>query len=80
MSAWRGCALPSSAPLVSARSTRRPDTAAAVTAAAAQFARRGGASEVVLFADTDNPVSNRVYQRIGFEAVAEDARYTLREG
>lgn len=54
--------------------------AAAVTAAAARFARRGGASEVVLFADTDNPVSNRVYQRIGFEAVAEDVRYTLREG
>jgi RimJ/RimL family protein N-acetyltransferase len=52
--------------------------AAAVTAAAAQFARRGGASEVVLFADTDNPVSNRVYQRIGFEAVAEDVRYSLR--
>lgn len=51
--------------------------AAAVTAAAAQFARRGGASEVVLFADADNPVSNRVYQRIGFEAVAEDVRYTL---
>jgi predicted GNAT family acetyltransferase len=54
--------------------------AAAVTAAAAQFARRGGASEVVLFADTDNPVSNRVYQRIGFEAVADDVRYTFAGG
>ncbi|QRY43330.1 GNAT family N-acetyltransferase [Mycolicibacterium boenickei] len=51
--------------------------AAAVTAAAARFARSEGAREVVLFADTDNPVSNRVYQRIGFEAVAEDVRYTL---
>lgn len=53
--------------------------AAAVTAAAAQYARSEGAREVVLFADTDNPVSNRVYRRIGFEAVAEDVRYTLRE-
>ncbi|CRZ15272.1 GNAT family N-acetyltransferase [Mycolicibacterium neworleansense] len=51
--------------------------AAAVTAAAARFARDEGASEVVLFADTANPVSNRVYRRIGFEAIADDVRYTL---
>lgn len=51
--------------------------AAAVTAAAAQFARNEGTSEVVLFADTANPVSNRVYRRIGFEAIADDVRYTL---
>ncbi|MGV0593637.1 GNAT family N-acetyltransferase [Mycolicibacterium porcinum] len=51
--------------------------AAAVTAAAAWFARDEGAGEVVLFADTANPVSNRVYRRIGFEAIAEDVRYTL---
>lgn len=51
--------------------------AAAVTTAAAQFALRAGASEVVLFADTDNPVSNRVYRRIGFEAVAADVRCTF---
>ncbi|TVX98083.1 GNAT family N-acetyltransferase [Mycolicibacterium porcinum] len=51
--------------------------AAAVTAAAARFARNEGAGEVVLFADTANPVSNRVYRRIGFAPVAEDVRYTL---
>lgn len=51
--------------------------AAAVTAAAARFARDEGAGEVVLFADTANPVSNRVYRRIGFAPVAEDVRYTL---
>lgn len=51
--------------------------AAAVTAVAAQFARNAGASEVLLFADADNPVSNRVYRRIGFEAVANDVRYAL---
>lgn len=53
--------------------------AGAVTAAAAQFVRKGGASEVVLFADTGNPVSNRVYRRLGFEAVATDVRYALAE-
>lgn len=51
--------------------------AAAVTAAAARSARRDGAREVVLFADVANPVSNRVYRRIGFAPVAEDVRYTL---
>ncbi|WP_454789329.1 GNAT family N-acetyltransferase [Mycolicibacterium lutetiense] len=52
---------------------------AAVTAAASQWAVHEGACEVVLFADVDNPVSNRVYRRIGFESVAENLRYTLVE-
>lgn len=52
---------------------------AAVTAAASQFAVHEGAREVVLFADADNPVSNRVYRRIGFESVAENMRYALVE-
>ncbi|MGV0814072.1 GNAT family N-acetyltransferase [Mycolicibacterium boenickei] len=51
----------------------------AVTAAASQFAVHEGAGEVVLFADVDNPVSNRVYRRIGFAAVAENVRCTLVE-
>lgn len=50
---------------------------AAVTTAASQFAIRAGADAVVLFADVDNPVSNRVYRRIGFEAVAENMRCKL---
>jgi hypothetical protein len=42
----------------------------AVTAAAAQHALLTGAKHVVLVADLANPVSNSIYQRIGFEPVA----------
>jgi predicted GNAT family acetyltransferase len=42
----------------------------AVTAAAAQHALLTGAKHVALFADVANPVSNSIYQRIGFEPVA----------
>ncbi|MFN3007319.1 GNAT family N-acetyltransferase [Mycolicibacterium wolinskyi] len=51
--------------------------AAAVTSAAAQFARDRGVSDVVLFADAANAVSNGVYKRIGFVPVAENVRYAL---
>ena len=50
----------------------------AVTAGAANLARRSGTSEIVLFADLANPVSNAIYQRIGFEAVADQARIDFR--
>ena len=46
----------------------------AVTAAAADLAHRSGTADVVLFADLANPVSNAIYQRIGFEAVADSVR------
>jgi GNAT superfamily N-acetyltransferase len=46
----------------------------AVTAAAAQWAQGHGASEVVLFTDLSNPVSNGIYRRIGFRPVADSAR------
>jgi GNAT superfamily N-acetyltransferase len=46
----------------------------AVTAAASAWAGQAGAAEVVLFADLANPVSNAIYQRIGFEPVADWAR------
>lgn len=46
----------------------------AVTAAAAQLAHRSGTADVVLFADLANPVSNAIYQRIGFEAVVDSVR------
>jgi GNAT superfamily N-acetyltransferase len=46
----------------------------AVTAAAADLAHRSGTAEVVLFADLANPVSNAIYQRIGFEPVADSVR------
>jgi GNAT superfamily N-acetyltransferase len=46
----------------------------AVTAAAAHLARLDGVDDVVLFADLANPTSNAIYQRIGFEAVADSVR------
>jgi predicted GNAT family acetyltransferase len=46
----------------------------AVTAAAAQLAQRSGTADVVLFTDLANPTSNGIYQRIGFEPVADSVR------
>jgi RimJ/RimL family protein N-acetyltransferase len=46
----------------------------AVTAAAADLARRSGTPDVVLFADLANPTSNAIYQRIGFEPVGDSVR------
>jgi RimJ/RimL family protein N-acetyltransferase len=51
--------------------------AAAVTSAAVEHATRCGARDVVLFADAYNPVSNRVYRRIGFVPVAEHVEFEL---
>jgi RimJ/RimL family protein N-acetyltransferase len=45
-----------------------------VTAAAAQWAHHAGATDVVLFTDLANPVSNAIYRRIGFEPVADFLR------
>jgi GNAT superfamily N-acetyltransferase len=46
----------------------------AVTAAAADLAQRRGVADVVLFADLANPTSNAIYQKIGFEPVADSVR------
>lgn len=46
----------------------------AITAAAAAVARSRGVDEVVLFADLANPTSNGIYQKIGFEPVADSVR------
>lgn len=50
---------------------------AAVSSAASALARELGARDVVLFADSGNPVSNRVYRRIGFHPVADSVQYAL---
>ena len=47
----------------------------AITAAAAALAKRRGVADVVLFADLANPTSNGIYQKIGFEAVADSVRF-----
>jgi GNAT superfamily N-acetyltransferase len=45
--------------------------ASAVTAAVSAAARAAGAAEVLLFTDLANPVSNSIYQRIGYRPVED---------
>jgi len=45
--------------------------ASAATAAASRQALDAGAAEVLLFTDLANPVSNSIYQRIGYRPVAD---------
>lgn len=44
----------------------------AVTAAMSRWLREVGTRHVVLYADTANPVSNRIYQRMGYRQVLEE--------
>jgi GNAT superfamily N-acetyltransferase len=61
-------------PVFTPPSSRGRGYGSAVTAAAADRARRAGVGDVVLFADLANPTSNAIYQRIGFEAVSDSVR------
>ncbi len=61
-------------PVFTPRGSRGRGYGSAVTAAAAHLARLDGVDDVVLFADLANPTSNAIYQRIGFEAVADSVR------
>ena len=61
-------------PVFTPRDLRGHGYGSAVTAAAADLAHRNGTADVVLFADLANPVSNAIYQRIGFEAVVDSVR------
>ncbi|MGQ0841428.1 GNAT family N-acetyltransferase [Actinokineospora sp.] len=47
----------------------------AATAAAARWALDHGARDVLLFTDLSNPVSNSIYQRIGFRPVLDAVEY-----
>ena len=53
--------------------------ASAVTAAASERARAAGADEVLLLTDLDNPVSNSIYQRIGYRPVEDRAVLSFSE-
>ncbi|WP_256104158.1 GNAT family N-acetyltransferase [Streptomyces sp. ODS05-4] len=61
------------APVYTPEPLRGRGYGAAVSAAASRRAVDAGAGEVVLFADLANPVSNGVYQRIGYLPVADFA-------
>jgi GNAT superfamily N-acetyltransferase len=65
-------------PVFTPRARRGHGYGSAVTAAAADLAHRSGAADVVLFADLANPVSNAIYQRIGFESVCDSVRIDFR--
>ena len=51
--------------------------ASAVSAALSQHALDGGKLFCVLYADRDNAISNAVYQKIGYRAIAEHEVYHL---
>ena len=61
-------------PVFTPKDRRGHGYGSAVTAAASELAHRTGTPDVVLFADLANPVSNAIYQRIGFEPVADSVR------
>jgi RimJ/RimL family protein N-acetyltransferase len=65
-------------PVFTPRDQRGHGYGSAVTAAAADLAHRNGTADVVLFADLANPVSNAIYQRIGFEPVCDSVRIDFR--
>lgn len=61
-------------PVFTPQDRRSNGYGSAVTAAAADLALGRGVTDVVLFADLANPTSNGIYQRIGFEGVADSVR------
>lgn len=63
-------------PVYTAEPHRRRGYGAAVTAAACRRALDGGTSQLLLYADIDNPTSNTLYRRLGFAPVED--RVTLR--
>ena len=63
-------------PVYTAEPHRRHGYGAAVTAASCRRALGDGTSELLLYADIDNPTSNTLYRRLGFEPVED--RVTLR--
>ena len=42
-----------------------------------EMCRNEQQNEIMLYADADNPASNRLYQRIGFEQVGQIAEYKM---
>lgn len=49
----------------------------AVTAAASRWALEAGASNVVLFTDLANPISNAIYPRLGYRPVYDAVQLAL---
>jgi predicted GNAT family acetyltransferase len=63
------------APVYTPEDQRGHGYASAVTAAASQWALDEGAEHVLLFTDLTNPVTNRIYPRLGYEPLDDSAEY-----
>ncbi|MEW2620805.1 GNAT family N-acetyltransferase [Streptomyces sp. NPDC048106] len=59
------------APVYTPAELRRRGYAGAVTAEVSRAARAAGAAEVLLFTDLADPTSNGLYQRLGYQGVAD---------
>ncbi|MEV6243865.1 GNAT family N-acetyltransferase [Lentzea sp. NPDC051838] len=78
--AWAVASLPNAGmtrvgPVYTPPEHRKHGYGAAVTAMVSQWALDQGASDVLLFADLTNPVSNSIYQRIGYEPLDDWAEF-----
>lgn len=76
----RGRALPhgySVGPVYTPPALRGRGYAAACTAAASQALLDAGAQFCTLFTDLANPISNKIYQRIGYRPVCDYTEYTF---
>ncbi|MEU6584240.1 GNAT family N-acetyltransferase [Nocardia sp. NPDC046763] len=63
-------------PVFTPRAARGHGYASALVAEVSRRLRETGA-EVCLYADIDNPTSNKIYRAIGFEAVIDEAHYAF---
>ncbi|HEX7302782.1 GNAT family N-acetyltransferase [Lentzea sp.] len=78
--AWAAGSLPQAGmtrigPVYTPPEHRRHGYGAAASALITQWALARGAAEVLLFADLTNPVSNSIYQRIGYEPLDDWAEF-----
>lgn len=78
--AWAAASLPQSGmtrigPVYTPPEHRKRGYGAAVSALVSQWALDQGATDVVLFADLTNPISNSIYQRIGYQPLDDWAEY-----
>ncbi|HEY4456317.1 MAG TPA: GNAT family N-acetyltransferase [Pseudonocardiaceae bacterium] len=67
------------APVYTTPAERGHGYGSAVTAGVSQWAIDQGASDVVLFTDLANPISNSIYQRIGYRPVMDVLEVTFTE-
>jgi predicted GNAT family acetyltransferase len=65
------------APVYTPSELRGRGYASAVTAAVSQWAIDQGAEHILLYTDLSNPVTNRIYPRIGYQPLEDSAEYTF---